>query len=674
MNVEKMMNVEKINLSQISSLIYYFCLILISSSLIFPLITNLYYDQDLINYFTYKQSSFLVLLILFLAVIFDGLFRTSQIALKNWRTSYIFLTLSIGIILFCSNYEANYDYALRLKLYIILAASCITFIKSLLWGQIFAVIFFSSTIFGCYFFDTFSELTVELIEDYSKNNISFVPQNRYFFHLTHLGLEPFFISITINFFLGTIINIYQKNTQIYQRLNKKLNNLVYKDKLTQLATRDLIKPKFQKYLPELDRNALAISLTLLDIDKFKVINTTFGHPAGDKVLIHVSKRLLEISEDIFRLGGDEFCIIKCHYSDESIDEYSLEIDRICKKFQKINYMDMEVKYRFSAGTFLSTDKISIDEVMREADICLRMSKTKVHNKHKISQRPSNKLNILENGMKSDFMTLFYEKNIHQNSMNKELEAGIINKEICYYLQPIINISSKKVIAVEALLRWEKEGEIFHTLSSFISHYKLMETTDPFFDIINKNRIELIKAINAEIELEIHFNFNSDFLNPHGVSKGIKSLPKKLFGSAKNIVIEITEEYLSENEKNSLSDFLAEARKNGNKIALDDFPSKQSNLNRLFAMDYNVDIIKIDKELISKIDVDNKSKVMLKHLKNMCDNLNIEIIVEGVYSEKIMNTLNNMGIFNHQGFYYHKPMKVSDFLERMQTQNIRLPSL
>ena len=148
----------------------------------------------------------------------------------------------------------------------------------------------------------------------------------------------------------------------------------------------------------------------------------------------------------------------------------------------------------------------------------------------------------------------------------------------------------------------------------------------------------------------------------------------MFGSAKNIVIEITEEYLSENEKNSLSDFLAEARKNGNKIALDDFPSKQSNLNRLFAMDYNVDIIKIDKELISKIDVDNKSKVMLKHLKNMCDNLNIEIIVEGVYSEKIMNTLNNMGIFNHQGFYYHKPMKVSDFLERMQTQNIRLPSL
>ena len=667
-----MMNVKKINLSQLNSLIYYSYLILISSSLIFPLITNLYFDQDLLNYFTYKQSSFLVLLILFLAVISDGLFGTSQIALKNWRTFHIFLTLSIGLILFCFNYEANHDYEMRLKLYIIFAASCITFIKSLLWGQIFAVIFFFSTIFGLYFFDSFSELTVELIEDYSENHFTVIPHYGYFFHLIHLGLEPFFISMSSNFFLGKIIDIYQKNIQIYQRLNKKLNNLVYKDKLTQLATRDLIKPKFQKYLPELDRNALAISLTLLDIDKFKVINTTFGHPAGDKVLIHLSKTLLEISEDIFRLGGDEFCIIKCHYSDESIDEYSLEIDRICKKFQKINYMNMEVKYRFSAGTFLSTDKISIDEVMREADICLRMSKTKAHNKHKISQSPSNKLNILENGMKSDFMTLFYEKNIHLNSMNAELEAGIINKEICYYLQPIINISSKKVIAVEALLRWEKEGEIFHTLSSFISHYKLMETTDPFFDIINKNRIELIKAINAEVELEIHFNFNSDFFNSQGVPKGIISLPKKLFGSAKNIVIEITEEYLSENEEDALSEFLAKARENGNKIALDDFPSKQSNLNRL--MDYNVDIIKIDKKLISKIDVDNKSKVMLKHLKNMCDNLNIEIIVEGVYSEKIMNTLINMGIFNHQGFYYHKPMKVSDFLEKMQTQNIRMPSL
>jgi EAL domain-containing protein (putative c-di-GMP-specific phosphodiesterase class I) len=192
----------------------------------------------------------------------------------------------------------------------------------------------------------------------------------------------------------------------------------------------------------------------------------------------------------------------------------------------------------------------------------------------------------------------------------------------------------------------------------------METTDPFFDIINKNRIELIKTINAVVELDIHFNFNSDFFNRKGASKGTMSLPMKLFGSAKNIVIEITEEYLSENEEAALSVFLDQARENNNKIALDDFPSKQSNLNRL--MDYNVDVIKIDKKLISQIDFDNKSKVMLKHIKNMCDNLNIEIIVEGVYSEGIMNTLNNMGIFNHQGFYYHRPMKVSDFLEKMQT--------
>ena len=658
------MYLEKITLSHLRNLLYYFFVILMSISLIFPLFTNLYLDQDLLDYFTYKQSSFLVHLILFLAVIYDGLFRTSKIALKNWRVSYIFLISNIGIILFCYNYESNHDYELKLKYFIIFAALSTTFIKSLLWGQIFAVIFFFSTVFGLYFFETFPQKALETIGDYTKSNLSVIPQNGYFLHLIHLGFEPLVISTLSNFFLGTIINIYQKNSQIYKRLNKKLKSIVYKDKLTQLDTRDLIKPKFQQYLPELDRNALAISLTLLDIDKFKSINTNFGHPAGDKVLIQASKRLLEISEDVFRFGGDEFCIIKCHYSDESIDKYCLEIDDICKKFQKTDYINMEIKSRFSAGTYLSTDKLSFDEAMREADISLRMSKIKTYFKHKISQSPSNKLNILENGMKSDFMTLFYEKNIHQYSMNAKLEAAILNKEICYYLQPIININTKKVVAVEALLRWEKEGEIIHSLSSFISHYKLMETTDPFFDIINKNRIELIKAINAVVELDIHFNFNSDFFNRKGASKGTMSLPMKLFGSAKNIVIEITEEYLSENEEAALSVFLDQARENNNKIALDDFPSKQSNLNRL--MDYNVDVIKIDKKLISQIDFDNKSKVMLKHIKNMCDNLNIEIIVEGVYSEGIMNTLNNMGIFNHQGFYYHRPMKVSDFLEKMQT--------
>ena len=665
------MNLEKITLSQLSNLLYYFCLILISSNLIFPLITNLYFDQNLLNYFTYKQSSFLVLLIIFLAVIYDSLFRTNQISLKNWRIFYLSLILNIGIILFCYNYESNHDHEMKLKFYIIFTALSITFIKSLLWGQIFAVIIFFSTICGLYFCHTFSQITGMLNEYYHESYISLIPQNGYFFHLIHLGFEPFIISISFNFLLGSIINIYQKKSQIYKQDIKKLTKLVYKDKLTHLHTRDLSKPKYKNLLRELDKNALAISITILDIDDFKFINTTYGHPAGDDVLIHAAKCLRKISDDVFRYGGDEFCIIKCHYSDISIMEYTAKIDKVCTEFEKINCFNMEVQYRFTAGTYLSTIEVPFKKAIREADICMRISKRKLFSKHKISNNTSDRINILENGKKADIIT-FNKNNIHAKNIDAELEAGILNKEICYYLQPIINIKSQKVVAVEALLRWEKEGKIYHTLSSYIDRYKILETIDPFFDIINKNRIELIKTINAEVELEIHFNFNGVFFNPNIPPEGIISLPTQLFGSAKNIIIEITEEYLSDKEETALSILLDKARENGLKIALDDFSSKNSNLNRL--LENKVDIIKIDKSLISKIDVDNKSKIMLKHLKNMCDNLNIEIIVEGVYSEKIMKILIDMKIFTHQGFYYHKPMKVNDFLEKMQTQNIRMPSL
>lgn len=665
------MNLEKITLNQLSNLLYYFCLILISSSLIFPLITNLYFDQDLLKYYTHKQSSFLVLLIIFLAVINDSTFRTSQISLKNWRIFYISLILIIGIILFCCNYESNHDHEMKLKYYIIFTALSITFIKSLLWGQIFAVIIFFSTIYGLYFCHTFSQITGVLNEYFHESYISLIPQNGYFFHLIHLGFEPFIVSILSNFFLGTIINIYQKNLQIYKKDIKKLNKLVYKDKLTHLHTRDLSEPKYQNLLRELDKNALAISITILDIDDFKFINTTYGHPAGDDILIHAAKCLQKISDDVFRIGGDEFCIIKCHYSDISIIEYNAKIDKVCTKFKKINCFNMEVQYRFTAGTYLSTIEIPFKKAIREADVCMRISKKKLYSKHKISNNTSDKINILENGKKANIIT-FNKNNIHAKNIDEELEAGILNKEICYYLQPIINIESQKVVAVEALLRWEKEGKIYHTLSSYIDRYKILETIDPFFDIINKNRIELIKTINAEVELEIHFNFNGGFINPNLPSEGIISLPTQLFGSAKNIIIEITEEYLSNKEETALLILLDKARENGLKIALDDFSSKHSNLNRL--LENKVDIIKIDKSLISKIDVDNKSKIMLKHLKNMCDNLNVEIIVEGVYSEKIMKILTDMKIFTHQGFYYHKPMKVNDFLDKMQAQNIRMPSL
>ena len=108
--------------------------------------------------------------------------------------------------------------------------------------------------------------------------------------------------------------------------------------------------------------------------------------------------------------------------------------------------------------------------------------------------------------------------------------------------------------------------------------QLFEGLGPQLLVVKSKTTDISYLTTKFPDIQI-LNFNSDFFNTKGASKGTMSLPMKLFGSAKNIVIEITEEYLSETEEAALSVFLDQARENNNKIALDDFPSKQSNLNR-----------------------------------------------------------------------------------------------
>jgi EAL domain-containing protein (putative c-di-GMP-specific phosphodiesterase class I) len=134
----------------------------------------------------------------------------------------------------------------------------------------------------------------------------------------------------------------------------------------------------------------------------------------------------------------------------------------------------------------------------------------------------------------------------------------------------------------------------------------------------------------------------------------------MFGYENNIVIEITEEVLSSEKEGALSAFLERAKDLGLKIALDDFASDHSNFNRL--LHYDIDIIKLDKSFVQKIGDFQKANLMIKHLKKMSEDLNIEIYAEGVSSKAISDLLLDMGISIHQGFLYSKPVSLSQFLD------------
>jgi len=248
--------------------------------------------------------------------------------------------------------------------------------------------------------------------------------------------------------------------------------------------------------------------------------------------------------------------------------------------------------------------------------------------------------------------------VNKHYLEARLKDAIQLNEICYYVQPIFDISSQKLIAAEALLRWERDFDIYLPLEHYLERFKSLETATPFFEIMADKRKNLRNLIEHNCDLDLHFNLNSKFLQYPQSVYGISNLCGENPCLFENTVIEVTEEILSHSKEQELSQFIDEAKKAGCKIALDDFGSEHSNLNRL--MNYEIDIIKLDKSLTNQLTKKLKAKAVLRNLAAMCNDLGIKVYAEGVECQRTAEALVEIGISIHQGRLYGMPISAKDF--------------
>jgi len=490
---------------------------------------------------------------------------------------------------------------------------------------------------------------------------SFTDERSNLWHALTVTLSPFIISLICNYTAYNMYKRFESHDLKLQNYNLYLKKIVNQDPLTKLDTRASAEVNFKQIIKLTEVNNVYVSVTLLDIDYFKSVNTFYGHLGGDEALKHSAKIISNITPMVFRLGGDEFIILASHASEESFQRFSSQIDSICQYYQKVNYHDEVIEFKFSAGTFLINNPISFQTALRECDLGLRTSKLKKEQKHSIQIN----YDLISENLDAKLDAVYgppTTKIIDGAKINAEIQKSILEKEFTYYLQPIVDLNLKKVIGAEGLLRWEKNGEIYRPLKHYLDRFKIIEPKSPYFEAISETRKTLQKTLRSQItsRCDLHFNMNSNFFQSSRTSSGVYDLCDKMFGYDNNIVIEITEEVLTIEKEGALSAFLERAKELGFKIALDDFVSDHSNLNRL--IHHDIDIIKLDKGIVQNIVEFQKAKLIVKHLKKMCDDLNIEIYAEGVSSKAISDSLLEMGISIHQGFFYSKPVSVSQFLD------------
>lgn len=431
----------------------------------------------------------------------------------------------------------------------------------------------------------------------------------------------------------------------------KLQHAAHHDVLTGIANRQ----KLQEYLETLvtnDANADAqICLIHVDLDKFKEVNDTHGHPVGDGVLREAAQRMTQICRDadlVSRVGGDEFVIVttKSRLAPaEMIQDLS---ERIINQINRPIFVNgVECHVDASIGYIISDIACSsVESLIANADIALYESKR--------SGR----------GVARQFTGAMREGIELQRSKLSDLKRAFTEDRITCALQPQICFQSGALQSVEALGRIRNQSGSILVPADFLDTLQDVGLIDAFDERV------MCKALDALIELRGQ-GFQLPSISVNASAKSLRSsdyiekIQRQLSVrnlSHEDIVVEVLESTLIEDRDDMAAKTIGELCDTGIKTVMDDFGSGHASMGAL--LDLKLDGIKIDRSLITDIDCE-RSRTVVEAVLKLSQGLNLTTVVEGVETARQFHVLQSMGCDAAQGFGICKPLELTDLAEWLE---------
>lgn len=392
------------------------------------------------------------------------------------------------------------------------------------------------------------------------------------------------------------------------------------------------------------RKEFQFAVLFLDLDRFKVVNDSLGHHAGDALLKIVAKELRIVIRDkdtVARLGGDEFVIL---IEDLESENEALEIaQRITELLQQpFTIENQPVFIGTSIGLLFSDDRYEdADFMLRDADTAMYHAKDSGKGRYEVFD--SSMHNKVQNAL----------------SLESDLREAIQNNEFTPYFQPIVNLENRKVVGFEALARWNSPKRGFVFPDDFIP---LAEETGLVIDIdmlIIEKACWQLKRWSEELnrdDLYISCNMFCDHFFSESLTKDMSEIIERVGINANQIRVELTERALLENSDTVLNN-MTELKALGVKILLDDFGTGYSSLSYLHR--FPVDVLKIDRSFISNINQDESHRAIIKAIIDLATNLQMATVGEGIENLADAKFLTQMDCRYGQGYYFAKPMPGED---------------
>ncbi len=386
------------------------------------------------------------------------------------------------------------------------------------------------------------------------------------------------------------------------------------------------------------------SLLFLNIKDFKYINKRYGIPQGDSVLrgfVDVIYGFLLPDETIARLGGDNFAVL---IGDDRVDAFLKLIAPLV--LTAVNAGNSEsINVNFRVGICDIEEENDIGEAITNASTALAES------------RQEGAPDIIR------FSKTLNEKVIANKQATYMFADALRNREFVVYYQPKVSLDSDKLCGAEALVRWIREGRVIPPLSFILALEHDGSICDLDFYVFENVCRDIRSWIDKEIEpVTISINFSKHHLKNNDFATKLISVMERYNIDSKYIEIELTESACYE-DFDRLKDFLKIMKKHNISVSIDDFGTGYSSLSLL--KDLSVDIIKLDQSFVKAIDSDNGEEstndmVVIKNIVNMVDELDIDIIAEGVETLKEANFLRSVHCNMAQGFLFNRPMPRDDY--------------
>jgi diguanylate cyclase (GGDEF)-like protein/PAS domain S-box-containing protein len=423
------------------------------------------------------------------------------------------------------------------------------------------------------------------------------------------------------------------------------------DPLTQLPNRTLFHDRLSNAIKQCNRNHNKLAVMLLDLDKFKWINDTIGHHAGDILLQETGKKLqaaVRNSDTVARLGGDEFAIILADM--ERATDSEVIARKIFAGFQRPIHIDQhQVFIRGSIGiTLYPDDGLDIDQLLKNADSAMYQAKHSGCNNYFY------------------FTRALQQQAEQRQQLIDEIRYGLSNNQFELYYQPIIDQHTQKVACAETLLRWQHPTRGNIPLHEFMP---LAEESGLICDIGNWVVAKAAANMNRWSQkgiapLGISLNQSVAQYSPANCHQTWLDTLRQNKIPASAITFEINEKILID-ESDDHHASIRQLQQEGAKISLDGFGTGYSSISYL--KKYPVDVIKIDRSCIHHITDDPITAIMVEAIVNLANKLGIKVIATGIENRQQLSQLNNQCRFV-QGYYFSKPLAIADFEQFLRMNN------